>query len=60
MACLLKTKTDNSPGIVSFTTQEELLIRHNKMFFLFKKLKNYYIHVFISIGITLTITQITY
>ncbi len=44
MACLLKTKTDNSPGIVSFTTQEELLIRHNKKnLYLFKKLKNYYI-----------------
>ncbi len=44
MACLLKTKTNNSPGIVSFTTQEELLIRHNKRNLdLFKELKNSYI-----------------
>ena len=37
MALLTKTKTDNSPGIVSFTTQEELLIRHNKKIFIYLK-----------------------
>ena len=44
MACLLKTPKENSPGIVSFTTQEELLIRNNKKNLdLFKRLKNSYI-----------------
>ena len=44
MACLLKTPTENSPGIVSFTTQEELLIRNNKRNLdLFKKVKSSYI-----------------
>ena len=44
MACILKIKTDNSPGIISFTTKEELLIRHNKRNLnLFKKLKKSYV-----------------
>ncbi len=44
MACILKIKTETSPGIISFTTQEEILIRYNKRNLnLFKKLKNSYI-----------------
>ena len=44
MACLLKLGTERSPGIISFTTQEELLIRNNnKNLKLFNKLKKSYI-----------------
>ena len=44
MACVLKSKTKNSPGIISFTTQEEKLIRQNrKNLNLFNKLKKSYL-----------------
>ena len=44
MACLLKLQTKRSPGIISFTTQEEILIRNNnKNLKLFNEIKKSYI-----------------